>query len=529
MSNAVRVDEPIAVQDEVNNVANDLSGAGFNPHVVADSESDEYTPPTSTARPSQVHYLWPCYGLYAMAVGMTFAPNLEVRSKIICESYGVAGDCDSVPTFKNDVADLTIKLSLITGILACLTTSYWSSWSDRIGRLPVITLTSAGYFLCNAINAYVSTRLNPSEMYLLYVSAAVDGISGSQSTVMALSHAYASDCTDNGSRAHVFSQLMGILFLGVAAGPALATVITKYTGAFENAFIAASVASILMLIISLIIPESLTKKKRDDLHNLHNQPSVHSMHTVHRSPSIIDNIKKPFTILAPRKDGDDKSWNYNLLALSIAYVPIVLAIGAVQIKFLYTKFTFDFDVEDLGKFIAYIGTVRALSLLVIIPFTIKRLRRWLKPSIELPTATIYEDEDEDTINEDLLAKCTNQSEIKFDLMLLRVCLILDALAYLGLAFSPGVLSFAAFSAMSALGGGTNPSAISSLALLVSPSKTESSAVRLGLFSAIQASGAQIVGPLLYGMIYARSPGSLFLVIIGATYLISIAATFFIKY
>ena len=55
MSNAVRVDEPIAVQDEVNNVANDLSGAGLHPHVVADSESDEYTPPTSTARPSQVH------------------------------------------------------------------------------------------------------------------------------------------------------------------------------------------------------------------------------------------------------------------------------------------------------------------------------------------------------------------------------------------------------------------------------------------------------------------------------------------
>lgn len=456
---------------------------------------------------------------------MTFAPNLEVRSKIICESYSTL-DCEAVPTFKNDVADLTIKLSLITGILACLTTSYWSSFSDKIGRLPIITLTSAGYFLCNAINAYVSTRLNPSEMYLLYVSAAMDGISGSQSTVMAISHAYATDCTDNGSRAHVFSQLMGVLFLGVAAGPALATFITSYTHSFENAFIAACVASILMLVISLIIPESLPKKKAEQIHP---QPSMHSLHSLRRIPSIVENIKKPFSILAPRRDEDENSTNFNLLALSVAYFPIVLAIGAVQIKFLYTKFRFDWDVSQLGTFIAYIGTVRALALLVVIPISIKTLRRYLKPAIELPTTTIYEDEDEDPINENLLATYSDQGEIKFDLVLLRVCLVVDSFAYVALALSGNVITFAAFSAVSALGGGATPSAISSLALLLSPKKSDSSGAVLGAFSSVQSAGAQIIGPTLYGLIYSHSTNSLFLLVIGSTYLISLAATFFVKY
>ncbi|EOR04643.1 hypothetical protein J056_000396 [Wallemia ichthyophaga EXF-994] len=514
MSIAIRADEPIAVEEEVNNINRD------DPIVV-----DNMPHIQTKSKPSQVYYLWPCYGLYAMAVGMTFAPNLEVRSKIICEGYNTP-NCQEVPSFKNDVADLTIKLSLITGILACLTTPYWSSLSDKIGRLPVITLTSAGYFICNAINAYVSTRLNPSEMYLLYVSAAFDGISGSQSTVMAISHAYASDCTDNGSRAHVFSQLMGVLFLGVAAGPALATFVTRYTRSFEHAFIAAAVASILMLVISLIIPESLPKQKKE---HIHSQQSTHSMHSLFRTPSVLDNFKKPFSILAPRTDPDDKSINVNLLALSVAYFPIVLAIGAVQIKFLYTKFRFDWDVSQLGTFIAYIGTVRALALLVVIPTTIKTLRRYLKPAVELPTTTIYEDEDEDTINEDLLAKYTDQGEIKFDLVLLRVCLIADSLAYVGLALSGNIFTFAAFSAVSALGGGANPAAISSLALLLSPNKSESSGAVLGAFSSVQSAGAQIIGPALYGLIYSHSPNSLFLVVIGSTFFISLAATFFVKY
>ncbi|TIC11263.1 hypothetical protein E3Q14_02366 [Wallemia mellicola] len=480
------------------------------------------------SRASQVYYLWPCYGLYAMAVGMTFAPNLEVRSKIICQSYTLDSNanCDAIPNFKNEVAHLTIILSLITGVLACLTTSYWSAFSDKIGRLPIITLTSAGYFIVNGINAYVSTRLDPNQMYLLYISAAIEGLSGSQSTVMALSHAYASDCTDNGSRAHVFSQLMGILFLGVAAGPALATFITKYTEHFENAFIAASVLSIIMLIISLIIPESLERKSDLDTSLPERQSAAQ---TIRKMPSIVDNIKKPFSIIAPQRDDNDVIKNVNLLAITLAYVPIVLAIGSVQIKFLYTKFKFDWDVNQLGSFITYVGTVRALALLLIIPLSLETLRRFMKPAIELPTTTIYEDEDEDTINDEILTKSVNQAEIKFDLVLLRFCLAIDAIAYAGLAFSGSVTTFSAFTAMSAFGGGASPSAISSLALLLAPKESESNGAVLGAFSSVQSAGAQIIGPALYGFIYAQSPNSAFMFVIGGTFIASIIATFFVKY
>ena len=112
-------------------------------------------------------------------------------NKIVCESYNlpIGQSCDDIPTFRNDIANLTTVKTLITGILACLTTSYLSAFSDKVGRLPILTVSSAGYFLTHAINSWVSTRLNPNELYLLYISAAIEGITGSQSTVMAVAHA----------------------------------------------------------------------------------------------------------------------------------------------------------------------------------------------------------------------------------------------------------------------------------------------------------------------------------------------------
>ena len=315
---------------------------------------------------------------------------------------------------------------------------------------------------------------------------------------------------------------MGILFTGVAIGPALATGLTKSTGDFKNSFIAASILSLIMLIFSFIIPESLVVHKLDIEEN---------ERRINKMPSIVENLKKPFTTLAPKDDNNKR--NYNLLAISISYIFVVLAIGSVQIKFLYAKFKFNWDVTQVGNFIAFVGTIRAICLLIIIPFALKTLKEF-KFKTELPQSpplrTMYEDEDEETIDGDLIIKAINQSEIKFDLILLKSCLAIDSLAYLGLAISSNVTQFAIFTSLSALGGGVSPSAISSLALLLAPqSKSNQQGTVLGSFSSIQSLGSQILGPLFYGLIYSLSPNGLFLIIIGLSFIISIISSMFVRF
>ena len=74
-----------------------------------------------------------------------------------------------------------------------------------------------------------------------------------------------SDCTSPGSRAGIFSLLMGILFGGIAVGPAISSFLIQVTGKLLAPFWAVAIVHGLQaLYCVLILPESLSKRKQRD-------------------------------------------------------------------------------------------------------------------------------------------------------------------------------------------------------------------------------------------------------------------------
>ena len=75
-------------------------------------------------------------------------------------------------------------------------------------------------------------------------------------------HAYIADCTPPGSRSRIFSLAIGLMFMGLAAGPTLGSVIIRETGNILSVFYMATGAHFIYAIfVWFILPESLTRRK----------------------------------------------------------------------------------------------------------------------------------------------------------------------------------------------------------------------------------------------------------------------------
>jgi DHA1 family tetracycline resistance protein-like MFS transporter len=84
------------------------------------------------------------------------------------------------------------------------------SWSDRVGRRPVLLCSLAG-----AAVDYIFMAVAPT-LALLFVGRAIAGITGAS---QAVASAYIADVTSEGDRARRFGQLNAVQGLGFIAGP----------------------------------------------------------------------------------------------------------------------------------------------------------------------------------------------------------------------------------------------------------------------------------------------------------------------
>ena len=79
-------------------------------------------------------------------------------------------------------------------------------------------------------------------------------------TGVAASHAYTADCTHPAARARVFSLSLGLLFIGMALGPTLGSLLIAGTGSAVSVFYAATACHICYsCLIWFVLPESLTR------------------------------------------------------------------------------------------------------------------------------------------------------------------------------------------------------------------------------------------------------------------------------
>ncbi|KAI9440077.1 hypothetical protein H4582DRAFT_1944898 [Lactarius indigo] len=388
--------------------------------------------------------------------------------------------CFSDPEVQARAARLQTIVATTMGILSVCTTAWWGHYGQKHGRTKVLAAATLGTLFTDLAFVLVSTP-SPFSRHshkFLFLAPVIEGLLGGQSTLHAAIAAYISDCTSDGSRAHIFSRN-----------------VQSVTAVFWVAVLCGAINAILTL---LVIPESLDKAKLRAV-----QKGDIPSSSAQKKPSLKKRLLGPFAIFAPRKrvvNGRmQKDWSMSWLA--IAMFALLLASGVFQVKYLYAEHVFGWGAEQ------------SLS-----PASNHHLRRLPLPQFPSNTAPTH------------LAH-----SIAFDLYVARGSLLLDMISHtlVALHLSSSSLVFAGITSISALASGTTP-ALQSLAICIlqrsSQGNSEIGALFSGL-STLAALGQAILAPLIFGFVYsgtvARFPEAVF-ALAAALVLVAFTATFFVR-
>src|SRR5438105_2934432 len=130
----------------------------------------------------------------------------------------------------------------------------WGRLSDRIGRRPVLLVSTAGAAMSYAVFALGSNLTGQAALIVVLGSRILAGICGANITV---AQAYIADITPPEHRSRRMG-LIGMAFgLGFIFGPALGGYTLKWFGMSAPGWVAASFCAANLLLAAMILPESL--------------------------------------------------------------------------------------------------------------------------------------------------------------------------------------------------------------------------------------------------------------------------------
>ncbi|MEX0681763.1 MAG: MFS transporter [Balneolales bacterium] len=122
-----------------------------------------------------------------------------------------------LPFYAREFAATPVVIGLLYSIYSVAQLFFspiWGSWSDRLGRRPIMLLSTAG-----AVAAYVMFGLAGS-LFVLFLSRLVAGVMGGN---IAAAQAYIADVTTDEDRARGMGLIGAAFGIGFVLGPALAS------------------------------------------------------------------------------------------------------------------------------------------------------------------------------------------------------------------------------------------------------------------------------------------------------------------
>ncbi|KAI0077310.1 hypothetical protein K474DRAFT_1643587 [Panus rudis PR-1116 ss-1] len=538
--------------------------------------------------------------------------------------------CLSDPAVQAGAARIQTIMTTTMGALSALTTGWWGHFGERYGRTKVLAASTFGLFLTDLTFILVSTPHSPFSTHghkLLLISPLIEGLLGGWSTLQGATSAYVSDCTSDGSRAKIFSRFTGMFYLGFSVGPTVGAYLIRHPvfvrfpssagagvgngeGTVHNGaptvtsvfYVAALCSFINLLLVLFVFPESLDKKKAkarllarpSSLHAPNptpaadpdelGEPIVNGINNangeVKNSPGFLTKALSPLALFLPKKirtpSGQYRSdWSLTWLGLSL--FGYLLSTGIFQIKYLYAEHVYGWGAETLSYYISWVGGVRAVHTLLIMPWIIASFKpqqkvkarfhqsKSMTPGHSLvtrstplsspapysshsqsshPESQSHFAESHPHAHSETPARSSKPKptlsyllkETSFDLSLIRLSLIIDFLSHTLVTISPPPSSsssptsldtalFVGSTTLSSFGAGLVP-AVNSLALCVLQMQVSAGAGRLfGALAVLQAVGQMILGPMLFGLVYsttvAQYPKTIF-VTAAAILLVSIA-------
>ncbi|KAJ4487747.1 major facilitator superfamily domain-containing protein [Lentinula aciculospora] len=463
----------------------------------------------------------------------------ELPGVIEIPTKNLSNPCKTDPVVQAAVAELAAVMTACMGILSCITTGWWTSFSDRHGRTAALGISVFGILITDAnfILVYYLSQSLPGGYWFLILGPLVEGSMGGFTTAIATIHAYLADTTTSASRSRTFSMNLGLLFIGFALGPTLGGLLIRFTQQTMSVFyVAALVHLMYAFMIWFIVPESNSKRKMQLAKAKYREELLVSRR-VREGAGILLRIKWLFSFLTPlavfnpiRASENSlkprRDWNLALLAFSYAFT--VSVVGSVTYKFQYAAAAFDWSSETLGYWLSLVGAARAFHLAVILPLCIKLFKRKPRqfsseesePLISSPSNTTASTSSSSDIRSDSPSRLLEPHSSAFDLGLARISLSVEIVAYLLMGLVTTPMAFTLFGMLGALGSGFSP-ALQSVALEMYTERGGTESGRLfGALSVIQALSSQIIGPAMYGLVYMKTvavfPRTIFFVSVGST-------------
>ncbi|KAG8861986.1 hypothetical protein FRB96_002429 [Tulasnella sp. 330] len=324
---------------------------------------------------------------------------------------------------------------------------------------------------------------------------------------------------------------MGTLFIGIAFGPTLGSILIKFTQNLLTPFYVSVTVYMLMIPLYLLaLPESLIlvaraslTRKQHELREEHAEAPQQARasgrwHARQRFLALF-RFLSPLAIFLPRMIDGTGRRDWNLLLVVISNGILFSHFCLIAYKTQYAIAVFGWHSEELGYWLSAGGITRALHNIVILPIIIKFLKPGT-PAVALPP---QQNEMEPLISRNTSPEPWAEAEegtpaatpthpptpssyaiARTDLMIARVSLLIDIASYTMVAMSGGpVLFFVGTVAMS-FGGGFGPAA-SSLALHLS--NGQESGKLFGAIAVANTIGSSLVGPAIFGMIYINTVGT----------------------
>lgn len=473
--------------------------------------------------------------LYTLAFGGILVPKLDLILTLVCREY-LSEEAARDPRFTFTPLDpfggneqcntgkisalatrFTLILSLVAGFLSAIVSPKLGAMSDRYGRRRLLAITTAGGVLSEIVTIVAASYPESVNYRWLVLGAFFEGICGSFTAGMAITHSYAADCTSPSRRAVAFGYFHACLFGGIALGPLLAAAIIKKTGMIIVIFYVAVAAHLtFLLFLIFVIPESLTKKRQLAAQERNRKELLEyaSNHAGSNYTYRIADIFKPLKILYPSGDGATALVRRNLIVLSAVDTIIFgTAMGAMTVTVYYSKLIFHWTPYDSNIFVFILNSCRVTGLVVVLPLlnyifrTRYRNKARRESGVELPEKQSGSD--------------------NLDLYVIRASVFLDMLGYAGYATVRTGALFTASGVFASLGGMGSPTLQSALTKHVPHDRVGQLLGATGLLHAF----ARIISPTVFSLMYAATtdtfPQAVFVTLAGCFFL-AFVVSWFIK-
>lgn len=304
--------------------------------------------------------LFVTFVMYMVSMATSTAAGFDITYIFICRFFGTdESKCFRDPFVGGVVAHYTSILAFIRGIMALLVNTYVGSLSDRVGRKPVLIIAMLASSLSRLLTWYIAFHMNsPSTYWWLALPTLLDISGGSGPVVIMMAISYISDhIEDSARRAKMLAIQDGLLYVSLASGPVLGSLILKHF-ALDNLFVlTASIGFLAALITSLCLTESLSEFYRQ-----RNSEAKYSLSKVVK-PLFFSHID------------DSISRRNTLLLLVCTLVGTEFTMSFSVVLQLYPKRKFGWSAIETGYLLSLMASTGTFCLLVGFPIAYSLLSR----------------------------------------------------------------------------------------------------------------------------------------------------------